>query len=386
SFEAGVRDFLSTRSTRNFQRSMVNFLPGPVTVSRQVRRAFEQIPESHRAEAFMADFQATRQTLCELTGARNVAILLGSGTLANDAIAAQLTMEDQPGLIATNGEFGERLVDHARRFGLDFEVAQFPWGKAFDLRSIERKLDAQPRPGWLWCAHCETSTGMLNDLEALKSLCAKKGVKLCLDCISSIGTTPVNLDGIYFASCASGKGLRSFPGLGMVFYNHELKAAAQRVPRYLDLEIYARSQGVAFTHSSNLVHALHAAIKRVEWPKRFAELTEISNWLRPRLRELGLELFAADAEAAPAVVTIVLPKELSSAKAGAQLHEAGFLLSCNSEYLRQRNWIQICTMGECAREKLVSLLKHLGRICPRRIPGQPVAQVLPASEGHAPKV
>lgn len=362
SFEAGVRDFLSTRSTRNFQRSMVNFLPGPVTVSRQVRRAFEQSPESHRTDAFVADFQSTKQLLTQLTGARKVEILLGSGTLANDAIAAQLTLEEQPGLIVTNGEFGERLVDHARRFGLDFELAQFPWGKTFDFGAIQKKLDAQPRPGWLWCAHCETSTGMLNDLEALKTLCAKRGVKLCVDCISSIGTTPVNLEGVYFASCASGKGLRSFPGLGMVFYNHELEAASQSVPRYLDLGMYARNQGVAFTHSSNLVHALHAAIKRVDWPKRFSELTETADWLRPKLAELGFEIIASGAEAAPAVVTIALPPGLNSVKIGAQLHEAGFLLSCNSEYLRPRNWIQICIMGECAKEKLVSLLNHLSRI------------------------
>ena len=198
---------------------------------------------------------------------------------------------------------------------------------------------------------------MLNDLTALKALCEKKGVKLCVDCISSIGTTPVNLEGVYFASCASGKGLRSFPGLGMVFYHHELKTSSQRVPRYLDLEVYARNQGVAFTHSSNLVHALHAAIKRVEWPKRYLELMEISNWLRPKLGELGFELVASNAEAAPAVVTIALPGELNSAKIGGQLHEAGFLLSCvNSEYLRQRNWIQICTMGEShAREVGVTI-------------------------------
>ncbi len=378
SFEAGVREFLSSRSARSVQRPMANFLPGPVAVSRQVRRAFEQAPESHRADAFVAEFQAAKQLLSQLAGAPKVEILLGSGTLANDAIAAQLTLENQPGLIVTNGEFGERLLDHARRCGLDFEVAQFPWGSPFDLAAIQKKLDARPRPGWLWCVHCETSTGMVNDLVALKAICLERGVKLCLDCISSIGTIPVDLSGVWFASCASGKGLRSFPGLGMVFYHHELKAAAQRVPRYLDLELYARSQGVAFTQSSNLVHALHAAIKRVEWPKRFGDLMEISNWLRPRLRELGFELVGSDAEAAPAVVTVALPAGLSSVKIGGQLHEAGFLLSCNSDYLRQRNWIQICTMGECTREKLMSLLNHLSRVCAQRAPTQAPAKVLPA--------
>ncbi len=373
SFEAGVRDFLSARNARNFHRPMVNFLPGPVTVSRKVRRAFEQIPESHRGDAFINDFQATKQTLCELTGARRAEILLGSGTLANDAIAAQLSLEEKLGLIVTNGEFGERLADHARRFQLNFDTLQYAWGEPFDLEAIEQKLDSRPRPGWVWIAHCETSTGVVNDLAALKALCGRHGVKLCADCISSIGTMPVDLGGVYLASCASGKGLRSFPGLGLVFYHHELKPAARSVPRYLDLGLYARNEGVAFTHSSNLVGALHAAAKRVDWAGRFSELIEVSAWLRPRLRELGFRLIGPDAQTSPAVFTIALPEPLNSVKVGAQLHEAGFLLSYNSDYLRERNWIQICLMGEFERAKLTPLLNHLNRVCFRRTQPQPAS-------------
>jgi aspartate aminotransferase-like enzyme len=365
SFEAGVREFLSARAPRHVQRPMVNFLPGPVAISRHVRRAFEAAPESHRSEGFIADFQATKQLLCQLTGAKNVEILLGSGTLANDAIAAQISLEKRRGLILTNGEFGERLADHARRFGLDFELIQYPWGKSFDLTAIRQKVNAST-PGWLWCAHCETSAGIINDLETLKSICLENDTKLCLDAISSIGTMPVKLEGVYLASCASGKGLRSFPGLGMVFYNHELNDNTGKLPRYLDLGMYAKNQGIAFTHSSNLLHALNAAIKKVSWAEHFSELAGTSAWLRNKLREIGFGLLGTDKEASPAVVTMVLPAELNSAKVGAQLQEAGFLLSCQSEYLRQKNLIQICIMGEFTREKLVALLNHLNRICFRR--------------------
>jgi len=204
-----------------------------------------------------------------------------------------------------------------------------------------------------------------------------------VDAISSIGTTPVNLDGVYLASCASGKGLRSFPGLSMVFYNHELERAAKPLPRYLDLELYARCQGVAFTQSSNLVYALQAATRRVDWPRRFVELVEVSLWLRPKLREMGFNLITPDEEASPAVVTIALPEDMDSAKVGRQLHEAGFLLSCNSDYLRRRNWLQICLMGEFAREKLVSLLNHLNRICFRRAQPAQGAVVETASSDYS---
>ena len=365
-FETTARDFLRSSPSRAFQPSAVNFLPGPVTVRREVRRAFEQAPESHRAEAFVKDFQAAKQILCELVQARHVGLFLGSGTLANDVVAGQLALEAKPGLVLTNGEFGERLADHARRFGLTFGALQSPWGEPFDLAAVRRRFEHAPAPAWLWCVHCETSTGVLNDLERLKTLCAEFQVKLCLDCISSIGTLPVDLAGVWLASCASGKGLRSYPGLSMVFYHHEVAPSPQALPRYLDLGYNAAQQGVPFTFSSNLLHALHAAVKRVRWDERFAGLAELSVWLRAQLRDLGFELVGDDASTSPAIVTIALPAYLDSARIGGLIQEAGYLLSYNSDYLRRKNWIQVCLMGECAKEKFVSLLNALNRVCFRR--------------------
>jgi hypothetical protein len=54
---------------------------------------------------------------------------------------------------------------------------------------------------------------------------------------------------------------------------------------------------------------------------------------------------------------------MNSVKVGNLIKEAGYLLSYNSEYLRRLNWIQICLMGECSREKLVALLNGLRRVC-----------------------
>src|SRR5262249_28783344 len=116
-FENTAREFLRSSPSRAFHPSAVNFLPGPVTVRREVRRAFEQAPESHRGNSFVKEFQAAKQVLGELVRAGKVELLLGSGTLANDVIAGQLSLEKRPGLILSNGEFGERLLDHGKRAG-----------------------------------------------------------------------------------------------------------------------------------------------------------------------------------------------------------------------------------------------------------------------------
>jgi aspartate aminotransferase-like enzyme len=338
----------------------VSFLPGPVSIPQHVRKAFERFPESHRADFFIADFQKTRGRLCQLVRSSHVQILLGSGTLANDAVAAQLTLEKKPGVILSNGEFGDRLVDHAKRFGLTFDTLKFPWGEAFDLDVIQQFLARSPAIGWLWCVHSETSTGMLNPLPALQALCARRNVKVCADCISSIGLVPVNLEKIYLASGASGKGLAGYPGLCMVYYNHQI-ASTCALPRYLDLGWYAEHQGIAFTHSSNLVQALDAAVKGQEWERKFADVVDVTARLRTRLRDLSFSLLTADIHAMPGVVTITLPRGQNSSEFGQKLQKAGFLLSCNSDYLRRNNWIQICLMGEYSKEKIEALLTWLSK-------------------------
>lgn len=365
-FEVTAREFLRSAPAKSFQPSAVNFLPGPVAVRREVRRAFEQAPESHRADSFKQDVQQTKKLLCDLTNATNVELLLGSGTLANDVVAAQLSLLAGPGLVLSNGEFGQRLADQAKRFKLRFEHIESDWGTPLDLELVRERLSHVNAPTWIWCTHCETSTSVLNDLAALKEICVQHGVKLCLDCISSIATTPVDLEGVYLASCASGKGLRSYPGVAMVFYNHQVFPADEQLPRYLDLGYYAQQEGIPFTFSSNLLHALHAAVRGVVWEKRFSELLETSAWLRTKLLEMGFELIGGNVRTSPAVITIALPAGLNSTTVGNLMKESGFLLSYNSEYLRAENWIQICLMGEIAREKVVALTNSLQRVCFRK--------------------
>ncbi len=369
-FEVTAREFLRSSPARSFHPNAVNFLPGPVAIRREVRRAFEQAPESHRGQSFKMDFHSARQILCELVRAKSVGLFLGSGTLANDVVAGQLSLLGGRGLVLSNGEFGTRLVDQARRFNLNFKALEFPWGEPLDLVVVEKKLVS--KPAWLWCVHCETSTGILADLGALKELCARNGTKLCLDCISTIGTMPVDLTGIYLASGSSGKGLRAYPGLSMVFYHHAVAAAPEKLPRYIDLGFSAQQDGTPFTFSSNLLHALHAAVKRVNWERRFSETTEWSTWLREQLTDMGFNLIGNGTLVSPAVITIALPPEMNSTKIGEAMQEAGYLLSCHSEYLRRKNWIQACLMGECTREKVVALANALNRVCFHRRNIQPV--------------
>ncbi|HWN43394.1 MAG TPA: GNAT family N-acetyltransferase [Thermoanaerobaculia bacterium] len=343
-----------------FEPETVRLLPGPLTVHPTVRRALAAPSVPHRCGEFAAMLREVKARLRELAGTERVSLLFGSGTLANDAVAAQISREGRiggMGLVLANGEFGERLCDHARRFGLAHSALRTEWGSVFDYDRVD-DLVAQPDCDWVWAVHCETSTGVLNDLDALGGICRHRGKRLYLDCISSIGTVPVNLSGVRLASGVSGKGFGSFAGVSMVFHDHAI-APAPDLPRYLDLGCYGREDEVPYTFCSNLVAALRAALDRQRFEERFSHLASLASWLRASLRDHGLSILAPDAHASPAVTTIVLPPQVRSYRVGSALEERGYELSYTSSYLRERNWIQICLMGEHTREELAPLPRLL---------------------------
>jgi aspartate aminotransferase-like enzyme len=339
----------------------ISFLPGPVPLAREVRAAFERLPVSHRNGQFKEEFARTKSGLCRLANASDVQILLGTGTLANDVVAGQLTLLDAPGIVVSNGEFGERLIDHARRMRLEHEAVEFEWGQAFDRQAIERAAGRVPAK-WIWAVASETSTGMLNDIDMLKAVAARHKLSLCLDCVSAIGAVPIDLTGVHLASGASGKALAAFPGLSFVFHACDVVPEPARLPRYLDLGYYADKEGIPFTHSSNLLAALDAALTRFNTDEPFERVAALSRWLRPRLHELGLAILVDESQATPAVVTIPLPASRSASALGDRLQRYGLLVAYQSEYLERRNWFQIGLMGHCSEAQLERLVNALARI------------------------
>ena len=244
-----------------------------------MRRPLNGRPNPTGPISFIADFQKIRGPALPIGRSCHVQILLGSGTLANDAVAAQLTLEKKPGLILSNGEFGERLVDHAKRFGLTFDTLKFPLGRGVRPRRGRAISLAFPGGGMALVRPLRNFDRHVESAARPASPVRRRGVKMCADCISSIGLVPVNLERIYLASGASGKGLAGYPGLCMVYYNHSI-ASITALPRYLDLGWYDEHQGIAFTHSSNLVQALDTAVRQHDWERKLVEVAEVSARLR----------------------------------------------------------------------------------------------------------
>lgn len=338
------------------ERRGLNFLPGPVPLRAATAAALAGEPVSHRDGSFVAEFAALRRNLARELGAEAVAVLVGSGTLANDVVAGELAQRARRVLIPVDGEFGARLVDHARRAGLEVDELAVPWGSPLDMDALARRA---ARADALWAVHCETSTGALHDLAGLRRVAAASGIPLALDATSSIGVVPVDLSGVELATCTSAKGLAAYAGLALVFHREPLPPPTRPVPRYLDLRAWVSHDGVPYTHSSNLVRALGEAWRTALGRETLARRVALGRELHARLAALGLRPLVEAERASPGIVTLALGARAE--RVGLRLERSGVRTSWRSRYLRERGWLQICLFGDHSAEELALLEQALRR-------------------------
>jgi aspartate aminotransferase-like enzyme len=287
-----------------------------------------------------------------------------AATLAAEQRQAGIT--GPRGVMLINGEFGDRLARQATRFGLQPRVLAWPWGKAWDLDRVDAALAEEPEGSWVWGVHQESSTGVLNDLSGLVHVAQRRGMRVCVDCISSLGAVPLDLRDVYLATGATGKSLGSYAGAALIFADGKALARIDRkqVPSYFDVSAALDSEGPCYTFPSPTLLALEAALQEYATHERaqatFARYHELGGFVRTQLRRLGLAPLADDDCASPVVTTFAPPGE-SSVAFVARCRAWGYAIGGESQYLAQRRLVQIATMGAITRERFEGLFDHLER-------------------------
>lgn len=301
------------------------FYPGPVALE----ASMAQSVLSHRSLQFEQELTQMKETLCQLTHAQLVIPMVGSGTLANDAMLGQLKSDfnDGRGLFLTNGEFGNRLINQAQQWNLAFDWLDFGWGQPFSMARIEQQLQTENYQ-YIVFVHSETSNSTMNPLEDLQQLAARYDVALCADCVSSFGATPFSMAHLHYATASSGKALGTIAGVAFVF----CKEASQvsRAPLYMNLHYYLEKT-IPFTLPHFLVQSVNTALKA--YPARFESL---QNRLK-LVSEAGLPIQAVN----PIIATLQHP-EMPKIMETCALN--GFLLHGESGYLKERQSAQISTI------------------------------------------
>ena len=272
------------------------------------------------------------------------------------------------GCAVPRGCLWPRVGARAGRFDLQSEIMQWSLGQPWNHDAIASRLRQSPEIHWIWATHLETSTGMVNDIDRLRTLTGERRVRICLDCVSSLGALELNLQGIHLASGTSGKSLGSYAGVAIVFASREAIQAAERhdgLPEYLDLVAAARTRGPRFTIASPLFGALESALEPYAHSerrqRRYDALASVGHFVRPNLRTLETDLPVAGDPASPTVPTFPPTPRRPPETFCRLCEDSGYILGGLSGYLKARGWLQLATMGDVEVKKVQPLFERLGQ-------------------------
>ncbi len=290
-------------------------VPGPVEVSSEVldRMSATQLP--HYSETAIGMYKSCVEKLKPLFGlgeSGSVYVFPGSGSVANEVCSATFISPGDEVIVATNGTFGERMRDQALSYGAKVIEIKAPHGKAITAAMIDEALAAHPGTKFVMVVHLETSTGVLNPIEAIGAVVARHGIPFAVDAISSFGTERIEMEKWNIAICATctQKGLESPPGLGVVGVSKAgwdilLKRKSTGTGWYLNLLLWKKVQegkeirkGVMYplpvTMPVNNVGALLASLEAIHaegWDARLERHARIAKVVREGLQSLGFELY-----------------------------------------------------------------------------------------------
>ena len=348
------------------QDKLTLMIPGPTPVPETVLLAMSRHPIGHRSADFQKIVKRTTEQLKWLhQTSGDVLVLAGSGTAAMEAGIINVLSKGDLVLCGDNGKFGERWVKLAKAYGLEVQVIKAEWGQPLDPDAFRVALEADTAKAIkaVILTHSETSTGVINDLQAIAGHVKDHGTALTIaDCVTSLGACNVPMEawGLDVVGSGSQKGYMMPPGLGFVAMSDRAWKAHERsdLPKfYFDLGKYrksAKADSNPFTPAVNLYYALEAALEMMQkegLEAIFARHARHRDAAQAGMVAMGLPLYASEGHGSPAI-TAVAPEGIDAEELRKAVKQRfDILLAGGQDHLKGK----------------VFRIGHLGFVCDRDV-------------------
>jgi len=299
-------------------------IPGPTPVPPGVLKSMATPMINHRGPEYA---RLQREILRKLrlvfqTG-HEIILFPASGTGGMEATITNLLSPGDHVLSVSIGVFGDRFARIAEVFGAKVERLSSEWGQPADVDALQERL-ARPDAADIKAVlvtHNETSTGVVNDMEAIAGVIREHGALLLVDAISGLIAMDLPMDrlGLDAVVAGSQKAFMIPPGLTFVALSPRALGASKeaRMPRYYwDFGMMLKSMEkdqTPYTPAVSLYYALDEALSLIEaegLPAIFARHALLAEAFRKAMEALGLELFAQEGYRSNSVTAIRIPEGL----------------------------------------------------------------------------
>ena len=299
--------------------------PGPLTTSRSVKEAMLHDWGS-RDRDFIAINARVRDRLVALAGGAGTHVcvpLQGSGTFVVEAAVGTLLPRDGKALILVNGAYGQRMTRICDYYQRRYTVLETPEDVPNDPQGLDRALADDAGISHVFAVHCETTSGILNPVEAIAEVTARHGRKLIIDAMSAFGAIPLDAGQTPFDAvvASSNKCIEGVPGVGFAIVRKALLESCKGNAPSLTLDLYDQWQAMEknaqwrFTPPTHVIAAFDQALCEHEEEGgvagRGARYARNCKILVDGMRALGFETLLPDELQAPIIVTFHMPADPS---------------------------------------------------------------------------
>jgi 2-aminoethylphosphonate-pyruvate transaminase len=298
--------------------------PGPLTTSAAVKSAMLHDYGS-RDSHFIAVNQRVRERLLDIVNGRDSHVcvpLQGSGTFVVEAMMGNFVPPDGKVLILINGAYGKRIARICDYYHRATAILETPEDTPVDLEALDAALLAGQDVSHVAVVHCETTSGILNPLEAVAAVTARHGRGLLIDAMSAFGAIPLDARALPFDAlvASSNKCLEGVPGMGFCIARREALEAAKANSPSLSLDLYdqwismEKNGQWRFTPPTHCIIAFDQALQEFEdeggLAGRGARYAQNCRTLVEGMRALGFRTLLPDELQAPIIVTFHKPADV----------------------------------------------------------------------------
>jgi 2-aminoethylphosphonate-pyruvate transaminase len=300
------------------------YTPGPLTTSRTVKEAMLRDVGS-RDLAFIETVRNVRTRLLQIGGTTTARgyetiLLQGSGTFGIEAVIATAVPPSARLLIVANGAYGERMVAIARVHGISHDVLRVGEASIPDPAAIDAALERDPGLSHVAAVHCETTTGIVNPIQAIGDVVRRRGRVFLVDSMSGFGALPLDIEaaGISFLVSSANKCIEGVPGFCLVICRREALLAAEGTARSLSLDLLAQWRGLElngqfrFTPPTHAILAFQQALDELDEeggpPGRLQRYRENQTTLLTGMQALGFRPYLDSALQSPIITSFHDPQ------------------------------------------------------------------------------
>ncbi|MDV5168897.1 2-aminoethylphosphonate--pyruvate transaminase [Photobacterium rosenbergii] len=250
--------------------------PGPLSTSRTVREAMLKDWCTWDDEYNKDIVEVIRAQLVELAtdveGYTSV-LMQGSGTASVEATIGTAIPQDGKLLVVNNGAYGERIGQIAQYLNIAHTIIDLGEVAQPSAEQVAEILDTDASITHVAMVHCETTTGMLNPVEAVCDVVKSRNKIMLLDAMSSFGGIPLDIGklGIDFMISSANKCIQGVPGFGFVIAKQTELEKCEGRARSLSLDLYDQWQCMEknhgkwrFTSPTHTVRAFHQAMQELQ--------------------------------------------------------------------------------------------------------------------------